>query len=98
MVDARTLQGATPSANFNLGPVSYAQIITLPGFRWAGTQASPTADWQWACFAGVATSNGNGYTVAQGTAGDGTYAFFGKPAPRAESAQMHIMTVDVAGY
>ncbi len=98
VVDARTLQGATPSANVNLGPGSYAQIITIPGFRWTGTQASPSADWQWACFAGLLTSNGNGYSVAQGTTGEGSYAFFGNPAPRAMSDQMHIMTVNVAGY
>jgi len=98
VVDARTLEGATPTANVNLGPGNYAQIVTVPGFRWTGVQASPTADWQWACFAGVVTSNANGYTVAQGTTGEGTYAFFGMPAPRAESARMHIMTVDVTGY
>lgn len=98
VVDARTLQGATPSANVILGQGSYAQIITIPGFRWTGNQATPTADWQWACFAGLVTSNANGYTVAQGTTGEGSYAFFGNPAPRAESAQMNIMTVNVAGY
>lgn len=98
VVDARTLQGATPTANVNLGAGSFAQIITIPGFRWTGTQASPSADWQWACFAGLVTSNGNGYTVAQGTTGEGTYAYFGNPAPRAESAQMNIMTVNVSGY
>lgn len=98
VVDARTLVGSTPSADVNLGPGAYAQIITVPGFRWTGVQASPSADWQWACFAGLLTSNGNGYTVAQGTTGEGTYAFFGNPAPRAISSQMHIMTVNVAGY
>ncbi|WP_093534313.1 hypothetical protein PWP89_12935 [Stenotrophomonas rhizophila] len=98
VVDARTLEGATPTANVNLGPGNYAQVVTVPGFRWTGVQATPTADWQWACFAGVVTSNGNGYSVAQGTTGEGTYAFFGMPAPRAESARMHIMTVDVTGY
>lgn len=98
VVDARTLQGSTPTANVNLGPGSYAQIVTIPGFRWTGTQASPTADWQWACFAGLVSSNGSGYTVAQYTTGEGTYAFFGNPAPRAESAQMNIMTVDISGY
>ncbi|WP_146033444.1 hypothetical protein [Stenotrophomonas sp. VV52] len=98
VVDARTLIGATPTADVNLGPGVYAQIITVPGFRWTGNQSTPTADWQWACFAGLVTSNGNGYTVAQGTTGEGSYAFFGNPAPRATNDQMHIMTVDVTGY
>lgn len=97
VVDARTLVGSSPSANVNLGAGDYAQIITRPSYRWMGTQASPTADWQWACSAGLVTSNGNGYTVDSRNTGEGTYAFFGNPAPIASSNEMHIVTINVAG-
>lgn len=98
VVDSRQWNGGIPTDTVNLGAGTWAHIITVPAFRWTGNQASPTSDWMWACFAGLVTTTANGYTVGQYTTGEGSYAFFGNPAPRAESQYMQVLTIDVAGY
>lgn len=98
VVDARTFNSATPTATVDIGGGTYAQIIAVPGFRWTGNQATPTADWQWAAFAGLVTTTFTGYTVAQYTTGEGTYAFFGNPAPIAANNFMSVIMVDVSQY
>ncbi len=98
VVDATTLTGASPAGTITLPAGDYAQLVTVPAFRWMGTQASPSAPWQWACSASLITSSATGCTVASQNTGEGTYASFGNPAPVASSTQMQIITVNVAGY